>query len=72
MTSLESLREATVAYSQRMGIEEMFRDFKKGGYNLESTGLEAERLLALVLLITFAYTVGVAARRVATLNNNTI
>ncbi|MEI6380390.1 MAG: hypothetical protein WCO81_05835 [Cyanobacteriota bacterium ELA615] len=39
MKSLGSLSEATQAYSQRMGIEEMFRDFKKGGYNLESTGL---------------------------------
>jgi hypothetical protein len=33
----------------------MFRDFKKGGYNLESTGVRNERLLVLVLLITFAY-----------------
>jgi len=55
MTSLGSLSEAIKAYSQRMGIEEMFRDFKKGGYNLESTGLRNERLLVLVLLITFAY-----------------
>jgi len=55
MTSLGSLSEAIKAYSQRMGIEEMFRDFKKGGYNLESTGLRDERLLVLVLLITFAY-----------------
>ena len=55
MTNLPSLSEATKAYSQRMGIEEMFRDFKKGGYNLESTGLRNERLLVLVLLITFAY-----------------
>jgi hypothetical protein len=72
MTSLESLQETTNAYSQRMGIEEMFRDFKKGGYNLESTGIRGERLLALVLLITFAYVVGVAARRVATFQGDTI
>ncbi len=26
-----------VAYKKRFDIEEMFRDFKKGGYNLEST-----------------------------------
>jgi hypothetical protein len=55
MTSLGSISEAIRAYSQRMGIEEMFRDFKKGGYNLESTGLRNDRLLVLVLLITFAY-----------------
>ena len=29
MTSLNSLEAATLAYSKRMGIEEMFRDFKK-------------------------------------------
>jgi hypothetical protein len=55
MTSLGSLSESTLAYAQRMGIEELFRDFKKGGYNLESTGLRDERLLVLILLITFAY-----------------
>ena len=56
MTSLDNLETTTSAYSRRMGIEEMFRDFKKGGYNLEDTKLTGERLLALVLLITFAYT----------------
>ena len=33
MTSLGSISEATLAYAQRMGIEELFRDLKKGGYN---------------------------------------
>jgi len=28
------------AYKQRIGIEEMFLDCKKGGYNLEGTGLK--------------------------------
>jgi len=65
MTSLNSLQEAINAYAKRMGIEEMFRDFKKGGYNLESTGLTGERLLSLVLLISFAYTE-------ATLSGNTV
>jgi hypothetical protein len=45
-----------IAQSEAMVREEMFRDFKKGGYNLEDTKLTGERLLALVLLITFAYT----------------
>ena len=31
LTNLSSLSAATSAYSQRMGIEEMFRDFKSGG-----------------------------------------
>ena len=34
----------------------MFRDFKSGGYNLESTGVSGERLIALILLIAIAYT----------------
>ena len=33
----------------------MFRDFKKGGYNLESTKVENERLKAMIILITLAY-----------------
>lgn len=34
----------------------MFRDFKNGGYNLESTGVDGERLISLILLIAIAYT----------------
>jgi hypothetical protein len=33
-----------------MGIEEMFRDYKSGGYYLEGTGLKGQRLLALILV----------------------
>ena len=49
-----------------------YKDSKTGGYNLESTGLTGERLIVLLILITFAYVVGVAARRVATFQGNTI
>lgn len=56
LTNISGLSEAVSAYQKRMGIEEMFRDFKKGGYNLEATQLEGKRLLSLLLLITFAYT----------------
>ena len=38
-----------------MGIEEMFRDFKNGGYNKDGTQLKGERLISLTLLITLAY-----------------
>lgn len=41
LTNLDSLAAATSAYSKRMGIEEMFRDFKRGGYNLEITRVSA-------------------------------
>jgi hypothetical protein len=34
--------------------EEMFRDFKKGGYDLERTKLIGHRLISLILLITLA------------------
>ncbi len=55
LTNLKSLSAATSAYSKRMGIEEMFRDFKGGGYNLEITQVTGERLISLILLISFAY-----------------
>lgn len=55
LTNLDSLSTTTKAYSRRMGIEEMFRDFKLGGYNLEITQVAGERLIALILLITLAY-----------------
>ncbi len=59
LTNLGSLTEAIQAYKNRMGIEEMFRDFKKGGYNLEQTGLRGERLNGIVLIMSLAYFQGV-------------
>ncbi len=56
LTNLESLDSAMSAYKQRFDIEEMFRDFKKGGYNLEDTNVEGQRFISLVLLIALAYT----------------
>ncbi|MHC5611382.1 MAG: IS4 family transposase [Nostoc sp.] len=56
LTNLDSLESAISAYKQRFDIEEMFRDFKKGGYNLEDTNVEGERFISLVLLIAIAYT----------------
>jgi hypothetical protein len=38
-----------------MGIEEMFRDYKSGGYYLETTGLKCQRVMTLILLIALAY-----------------
>lgn len=55
LTNLGSLPEAIAAYKQRMGIEEMFRDCKTGGYNLEGTGLIEDRLIKMILLMTIAY-----------------
>ena len=55
LTNLDSKSAAISAYSKRMGIEEMFRDLKGGGYNLEATQVQGERLIALIILITLAY-----------------
>ena len=47
---------AVVAYKQRMGIEEMFRGCKTGGYNLEGSGLRGDRLIKMILLMALVYT----------------
>jgi hypothetical protein len=56
LTNLETLELAIATYKIRFDIEEMFRDFKKGGYNLEETNVSGERLITLILLIAIAYT----------------
>lgn len=61
LTNLPSLSAATNAYSKRMGIEEMFRDFKSGGYNLEATRVNNQRLISLILLICLSYTLATFA-----------
>ncbi len=55
LTNLDSLSEAITAYQKRFDIEEMFRDCKSGGYNLEGTQVSGKRLIVLILLITIAY-----------------
>ena len=56
LTNLDSLEAAVRAYTKRFDIEEMFRDFKSGGYNLEGTKLSDKRLTSLILLIMISYT----------------
>ena len=55
LTEGGSLPAAINAYKQRMGLEEMFRDCKKGGYDLEGTSLKGNRLINMILLMTRAY-----------------
>jgi hypothetical protein len=43
-------------YRRRWRIEEMFRDFKSGAYNLEDTNVSGGRLISLISLIAIAYT----------------
>jgi len=55
-TNLPSLREALRVYKRRMWIEEMFGDFKKHGFDLESSHLRHFlRLSRLTLLVAFLY-----------------
>ncbi len=56
MTNLDNLDLAIKSYQKRFDIEEMFRDFKSGGYNLEETLVTDFRLRAMILLIMIAYT----------------
>ena len=55
LTNLDSLEAAINAYRKRFDIEEMFRDFKSGGYNLEETRVTGDRLIGLLVLMTLAY-----------------
>ena len=55
LTNLPDVTDAINAYKKRFDIEEMFRDFKSGGYNLESTNASGLRLISLILIIAFAY-----------------
>jgi hypothetical protein len=59
LTDLGSLPAAINAYKQRMGIEEMFRDCKTGGYDLEGTSLKGDRLINMILLMTRSYSSGI-------------
>jgi hypothetical protein len=43
-------------YTQRFGIEAMFRDCKTGGYNLEGSNASPDRLVRLILLIAISLT----------------
>ena len=56
LTNLNSLSEVLKAYKARAGIEAMFKDCKTGGYNLEGSKANTQRLTSLILLIAIAYT----------------
>lgn len=56
LTNLPTLKQALDIYRCRWGIEQLFKDCKTGGFNLEDTKVNETRFLALVLLIAMAYT----------------
>ena len=55
LTNLSTLDKAISAYQRRFGIEEMFRDFKSGGYRLEGCHVDGRRLMAIVMILSMAY-----------------
>lgn len=56
LTNLENKEEVIKIFASRGGIEAMFRDCKSGGYNLEGSQANPQRLTNLILLIAIAYT----------------
>ncbi|MCZ8101669.1 MAG: IS4 family transposase, partial [Burkholderiales bacterium] len=56
LTNFEDLETAIIAYQKRFDIEEMFRDFKSGGYSLEGSQLAPKYLSKLIIVIAIAYT----------------
>jgi hypothetical protein len=56
LTNLKNKEEVIKIFAARGGIEAMFRDCKSGGYNLESSQANQQRLTNLILLIAIAYT----------------
>ena len=56
ITNLNNKDEVIKIFASRGGIEAMFRDCKSGGYNLEGSQANQQRLTNLILLIAFAYT----------------
>ncbi|WP_202223390.1 IS4 family transposase [Okeania sp. KiyG1] len=57
LSNLSTAGKVKKVYSQRMGIEAMFKDYKTGGYNLESSKANEKRLNNLILLIAISYTI---------------
>jgi hypothetical protein len=56
LTNFKNKKEAIKIFAARGGIEAMFRDCKSGGYNLEGSQANQQRLTNLILLIAIAYT----------------
>jgi hypothetical protein len=55
LTNLGDLKQSVDTFKCRSGIEAMFKDCKTGGYNLEKSHANNQRLNSLILLIAIAY-----------------
>ena len=56
LTNLPDLKSAIGVYGQRYGLEAMFKDCKRGGYNLEGCQASSDKLISLIILIALAMT----------------
>ena len=57
LTTLPNLTTAVQTYATRFQLEEMFRDYKSYGFNLELTQLNGSRFDAWFLLLTLVYSI---------------
>ena len=57
LTTLPTLATAVQTYATRFQLEEMFRDYKSYGFNLELTQLNGSRFDAWFLLLTLVYSI---------------
>ena len=55
LRNLDTSQQASAAFKCRSGIEAMFKDCKTGGYSLEKSCANNQRLNSLILLIAIAY-----------------
>ena len=55
LTNVGSLKQSIDTFKCRSGIEAMFKNCKTGGYNLERSHPNNQRLSSLILLIALAY-----------------
>jgi len=55
LTNVGTFKQSIDTFKCRSGIEAMFKDCKSGGYNLERSHANNQRLSSLILLIALAY-----------------
>jgi hypothetical protein len=59
LTNVGTFKQSIDTFKCRSGIEAMFKDCKSGGYNLERSPANNQRLSSLILLIAIAYSCAV-------------
>ena len=55
LTNMNCFVSAISAYKKRFDIEEMFRDYKSGGYNIEDSYVDGDRFISLIFVISYSY-----------------